>query len=76
MMHVYLRGSAEALVRANAEIARSEKVLLFRRLMPTGVPGVAAFELSIGDAADDISDREIHTYFTRMMTIAGDEFSA
>jgi len=76
MMHVYLRGSAEALLQVSADIARNEKVLLFRRLLPTGVPGVAAFELSIGDAADDISDSEIHTYFDRMMAMGGDKLSA
>jgi threonine aldolase len=71
MMHVYLEASPDALLQAGLDIARSEKVLLFRRLLPTGVPGVAAFELSIGDAAEDLSDEEIKTYFTRVMSVAG-----
>jgi hypothetical protein len=31
------------------------------------VPGVAAFELSVGDAADDLDDDEIKRYFTRIL---------
>lgn len=71
MMHVYLRGAPEAILEASAEIARTERVLLFRRLLPTGVPGVAAFELAIGDAAEALSEQEIGTYFERIMARAG-----
>ena len=70
MMHIYLHASADALIAAAAEIARSEGVALFRRLLPTGVPGVAAFELSIGDAADALTDDEIDVYFRRVMAYA------
>jgi len=70
MMHVYLRGSATGLLEATTEIARSERVALFRRLIPTGVPGVSAFELTIGDAADALSDAEIDAYFRRIMASA------
>jgi len=71
MMHVYLRAPAEAVLAAGVEIARCERVLLFRRLLPTGVPGVAAFELAIGDAAEAISDQEVGAYFERIMAAAG-----
>jgi hypothetical protein len=67
MMHVYMQGSPDALLQASIDIARTERVLLFRRLLPSGVPGVAAFELSIGDAANELSDDEIKTYFRRLM---------
>ena len=67
MMHVYLRGSADALLDASAEIARAERVCLFRRLMPTGVPGTVAFELSVGDATEAFTDGEIADYFTRLI---------
>ncbi len=67
MMHVYLRGTAESLLEASAAIARTERVLLFRRLVATDVPGVARFELSIGDGADALSDQEIGAYFRRIM---------
>jgi threonine aldolase len=75
MMHVYLRCDTEALMEANAEIARAERVLLFRRTVPTGVPGVAAFELAIGDAAEALTDHEIGSYFEHLMASAGLERS-
>jgi len=71
MMHVYLRGAAWPLLEASAEIARTERVLLFRSLFPTGVPGVAAFELAIGDAAGVVTDDEIGAYFRQIMATAG-----
>jgi threonine aldolase len=71
MMHVYLRAAPERLLEASAEIAQTERVLLFRRLIPTGVPGVAAFELAIGDAAEAITDAEIGSYFRHIMARAG-----
>jgi threonine aldolase len=67
MMHVYLQCDAEALLEARSEIARTERVLLFRRLFPTGVPGIAAFELAIGDAAEALTDQEIGEYFKHLM---------
>src|SRR5438132_2607908 len=63
MMHVYLQGSPEALLDASLEIARSDKVALFRRMLPTGVPGLGAFELSIGDGASALTDEEIGESF-------------
>jgi threonine aldolase len=71
MMHVYLRGTAESLLDASAEIARHERVLLFRHLIPTAVPGVAAFELALGDAVDALTDQEIGAYFGQIMAMAG-----
>ena len=71
MMHVYLRAAPERLLEASAEIARAERVLLIRRLLPTGVPGVSAFELSIGDGAASLTDQEIGAYFARIMATAG-----
>jgi threonine aldolase len=68
MMHVYMHGSAEALMAANVEIARTERVQLFRRMLSTGVPGVAAIELSLGDAIEALSDQEIGAYFRQLMS--------
>ena len=67
MMHVYLRGDPERLEEAALAIAREEKVALFRALRPTDLPGWFMFELSIGDAADALTDDEIRAYFTRVM---------
>jgi threonine aldolase len=67
MMHVYVQRPAEAVLEASIEIARTDRVALFRRLLPTGVPGVAAFELSLGDAIAALSDDEIRSYFERII---------
>ena len=71
MMHVYLRGAAAPLLEASATLARSEGVLLFRRLFPSGASGVAAFELTLGDAVDALTDTEIGAYFGQIMAKAG-----
>jgi threonine aldolase len=71
MMHVYLQATPEAIMEAAAAIARTEHVQLLRRLLPTGVPSVAAFELAIGDAVEAITDQEIGEYFRHIMATAG-----
>jgi len=67
MMHVYMQGSADALLEASTDIARTDRVALFRRVIACDVPGFTAFELSVGDAADALSDAEISAYFQRLM---------
>jgi threonine aldolase len=70
MMHVYLQGQPEAVLEASVDIAQTDRVALFRRLLPIGVHGLAAFELTIGDAVAALSDDEIKTYFERIMRCA------
>jgi hypothetical protein len=67
MMHVYVHAPADALLQASCELARTDRVLLFRKLMATQVPGVSAFELTIGDAAGALTDDEISGYFERIV---------
>ncbi|MCA1668498.1 MAG: threonine aldolase [Thermomicrobia bacterium] len=67
MMHVYLHGDPERLTAAALEIAREERIALFRDLRPTDLPHWTMFELSIGDAADALTDEEIRDAFTRVM---------
>jgi threonine aldolase len=67
MMHVYLLGNPERLKAAALEIARDEKVALFSYLMPTDLPDYWSFELSIGDATEALTDKEISGYFRRVM---------
>jgi threonine aldolase len=71
MMHVYLRGSVEALSAANADIARESRVQLARGFVATELPGYAKFELSIGDAVEALSDEEIEGLFRQLMRAAG-----
>ena len=67
MMHVYLRGDPERLKAAALAIARDEKVALFSYLAPTDLPDYWSFELSVGDAAEALTDEEISGYFCQVM---------
>jgi threonine aldolase len=67
MAHIYLRGEPEALLDASAELASEEGVTLFTWLRPSGVPGYAMFEMSIGDGAAAFTPNEIASYFTRVI---------
>jgi threonine aldolase len=71
MMHVYLRGSVPALSAANADIARESRVQLARGFLSTELPGYSKFELSIGDAAEALSNEEIDRLFRQLMRAAG-----
>ena len=42
-------------------------MLLFSRLRAAAVPGFSVFELSVGDAADRLTDDEIRQYFERVL---------
>ena len=68
MMHVYLHGNAERMTAAHLDLAREERVAIFRGLRPTDLPDWSMFELTIGDAADGFTDDEIRQYFTRIVT--------
>ena len=68
MMHVYLHGDPERMMAAALKLAREERLYLFRSLRPTDLPEWSMFELSIGDAADALTDDEIRDAFTRVMT--------
>ena len=52
MMHVYLRGSVEALSAANVDIARELTCTAGAWLLTTELPGYSKIELSIGDAVE------------------------
>lgn len=70
MMHVFLQGDREQLTEAAFEIARETKTLLFTGLVPTIIPNISKFELSVGDATLDLGDEEIEELFERVMNHA------
>jgi threonine aldolase len=70
MMHVYLPGDKDRLLAASLEIAREERVSLFRGLWPTELPSYAKFELAVGEATFALTDDEIAGYFARII-VAG-----
>ncbi len=63
MMHVFLRGEREKLEEAALRIAREKKTWLSYPLRPAILPGYSRFELTVGDAALDLTGEEIASLF-------------
>lgn len=62
MLHVFLRGQKDRLEAAALEIAQEQKVWLFNQpLMPTQIPTLNKFELTVGDATLDLDTTEVAT---------------
>ena len=59
LFHVYFPVDGERLLDASAVLAQTERLALFTRSRPCDVPGHCAIEISIGDAANAISDSEL-----------------
>jgi len=66
MMHLYLKGSPDALVAAALRIAEEEKVGLFFALGADG-----KMEVSVGAGALGLSGSEARALFTRLFELAG-----
>ncbi|HEY7781772.1 MAG TPA: beta-eliminating lyase-related protein [Ktedonobacterales bacterium] len=71
MFHLYLRGDPLRLLVAATTIAQDERIALLHHFTPTDVPGWSATEITIGDAADALTDDEVGAIFRRLLTLAG-----
>ena len=69
MMHLHIAADAEALGRANAEIALRDKVQLFSRARPLEKGG-SLVELSLGLACEQISDDDAKSLFHDLLGLA------
>lgn len=67
MMHIYLPGSREALLRRATMIAEREGVVLFRYLLDADVPGYSKAEIEIGEDALSVSDAEVTSLFRKLL---------
>ena len=67
---LHLPRAADALEAAHLALAAKRSVWLFPRFAAAGVPGHATAEISIGDAADDLTDEEIVTLVRALLTRA------
>lgn len=67
MMHIFLEGDRERLMERSLDIAEEERVSLFRHLAPTSVPDISFFEVTVGDAAFELTNQEIGEMFRRVM---------
>ena len=64
---LHLPRAPDALEAMHLALASQTGVWMFNRLAPSGVPGHAMTEISIGDAADDLSDDEIVGLIERLI---------
>ncbi len=67
MMHIYLPVAPAPMVDASVQVARERKVALFTYARPCDVPGYCTTELTIGDAAADLSDEEVGTLVRELL---------
>jgi threonine aldolase len=67
MMHVFLRGDKERLEAAAIDIARERGIWLYKTLSPSSLPSYFKFELTVGDAAMDLSEDEITSTFQDLL---------
>jgi threonine aldolase len=67
MMHVFLRGDKERLEAAALDIARERGIWLYKTLSPSSLPSYFKFELTVGDAAMDLSEDEIAATFQDLL---------
>ena len=69
---LYVPGRVDALKAAHLDLARETGVWLFGNFAETIFPGLAMAEISIGDAAEDLSDDEVARLATRLVAAAAD----
>jgi threonine aldolase len=67
MMHVYVPGSHEILLKRATKVARRTKVALFRNISPSDVPGYCKTEMEMGEAAFSVSDAEAADLFRELV---------
>lgn len=67
MMHVYFRRDPEQLWNTVLDIAEETQTLLMTSCTHSQIPAYSWFELTVGDAALDLSTGEIATLFTDLM---------
>jgi threonine aldolase len=70
MMHLFIRGEREQLEEAAAQIAREQKIWLFRYYAPSQIPGYCKVEFTVGDATLDFSAEEIRGLVKTLISAA------
>ncbi len=70
MMHLYLEGTQVDLENAAQIIAEEDQVFMFHTLRPTRLAGVQKLEVTVGDAALELSDDEIQALFEKLIHLS------
>lgn len=68
MMHVYVRGDAQAIDERMLEVAQETGVRIFPSLTSTPAPDVHLFELSIAEGAFDIPDDTLRSAMKKILS--------
>jgi threonine aldolase len=68
---LHLPGKVDLLKAAHLELARESRIWLFGGFAETILPDLAMTEVSIGDAAEDLSDDEVVRLVERLIEAAG-----
>lgn len=71
MMHVYVRGDAQAIDARMLDVAQETGIRIFASLTPTPVPDVHLFELSVAEGAFDIPDDTLREALRTILDITG-----
>ncbi|MCJ7625130.1 MAG: beta-eliminating lyase-related protein [Anaerolineaceae bacterium] len=66
MMHMYIQADYESLEKANIEVAQEKGILLLGRLVRSSLPGFQKCEVTIQDAALELSAEEIRNAFEEL----------
>ena len=72
MMHVYIDGDKDRLLKAHKLMAEAHDVDIFRDLNQTILPDVQSFELTVGDATLDFTTDEVWALFESLLRHADD----
>jgi threonine aldolase len=70
MLHLFICGDRDRLEEAAAQIAREQKIWLFRSFAPSQIPGYCKVEFTVGDATLEFEREEIRGLFTGLLTNA------
>ena len=70
LFHVHLEGDPDQLIERALRLAETERVWLFHRLQPSGLPHVSRLELNIGEPALEISPDEVARLFAVVTSAA------
>ena len=70
MLHVFIHADKDRLEEAAAQIAREQKIWLFRYYTPSQIPGYYKVEFTVGDATLEFSAEEIQSLFEKLISAA------
>ena len=70
MMHLFFRGTVEAIAAARDEIASKRRLWLSTGFIPADVPGWCRAEVYIGSQAMELEDAEVVEAFRELMRLA------